>query len=242
MYTVGMQETTFERERTQERQAHRYIVGIDEAGRGPLAGPVVAAAVAYRDQEDFIVRPDQEPLMRFVRDSKTLSEKQREEMYAFVTRQFFVGEGIVYPETIDRINILEATFLAMKEAIGNLRRAVAEEKGPERSKGTFFLLVDGNMVIPNCSYEQEAIVNGDASVRSIAAASIVAKVTRDRMMLAYDREFPAYGFAKHKGYGTKEHMEALRRFGPSPIHRKSFRPVFYSIPENVNRNLLSRKK
>lgn len=242
MYTVGMKETTFERERRQSHRAHRYIVGIDEAGRGPLAGPVVAAAAAYRDQEDFIVHPDQEPLMRFVRDSKTLSEKQREEMYEFVTRHFFIGEGIVYPETIDRINILEASFLAMKEAIGNLRRGIAEENGHEGHKNTFFLLVDGNMAIPNCSYEQEAIISGDASVRSIAAASIVAKVTRDRMMLAYDREFPAYGFAKHKGYGTKEHMEALRRFGPSPIHRMSFRPVFYSIPENVNRNLLSRKK
>lgn len=104
-----------------------------------------------------------------------------------------------------------------------------------------FVLVDGNMTIPNLSVAQEAVVGGDALVRSIAAASIVAKVTRDRMMLEYDRIYPAYGFARHKGYGTKEHMDALRKHGACPIHRMSFKPVFYSVPENVNRNLLSRK-
>jgi ribonuclease HII len=173
--------------------------------------------------------------MRFVRDSKTLSEKKRDEMYDFVREHFTVGVGVVHSGTIDRMNILEATFLAMKEAVADLRRHATGDRD------TMILLVDGNMTIPNLSLPQEAIVDGDALVRSIAAASIVAKVTRDRMMLEYDAAYPVYGFARHKGYGTKEHMDALRKHGACPIHRMSFKPVFYSVPENVNRNLLSRK-
>jgi ribonuclease HII len=158
-------------------------------------------------------------------------------MYDFVQKHFFVGIGIVHPETIDRINILEATFLAMKSALSELK---IQDTG-YKIRNTI-VLVDGNMTIPNLSIDQEAIVDGDALVRSIAAASIIAKVTRDRMMLEYDQEYPLYGFAKHKGYGTKLHMDALRKHGACPIHRMSFKPVFYSIPENVNRNLLSRKR
>ena len=234
-----MQELTFDRERVYGDAGFGMVVGVDEAGRGPLAGPVVACAAAYRDQGGFAVSENTEKPMRFVRDSKTLSEKKRDEMHDFVREAFFIGIGIIHPETIDRINILEATFLAMKEAVGDLRRTMKNGGMPDNRT---ILLVDGNMTIPNLSVDQEAIVDGDALVRSIAAASIVAKVTRDRMMLEYDRMYPEYGFAKHKGYGTKIHMDALRKHGACPIHRMSFKPVFYSIPENVNRNLLSRKK
>lgn len=237
-----MQELTFEIEKRRRTDDYALIVGVDEAGRGPLAGPVVACAAAYRDQADFVVSEHLEKQIKFVRDSKTLSEKKRDEMYDFVREHFFVGVGIIHPETIDRINILEATFLAMKEAVGDLERTVHREREAKDASRKMLLLVDGNMTIPNLSIDQEAIVDGDALVRSIATASIIAKVTRDRMMIEYDKEYPAYGFAQHKGYGTKVHMDALRKHGPSSIHRMSFKPVFYSIPENVNWNLLNRKR
>lgn len=208
------------------------IVGIDEAGRGPLAGPVVAAAAALKNQEFGMVNQTEEKDWGLVRDSKKLSEKQREKAYDFILEHFDVGIGIVTAETIDRINILQATFLAMKEAMTDLKKTLGAGEG-------MLLLVDGNQEIPNLSVVQETVVGGDATVRSIAAASIIAKVTRDRMMAEYDAVYPAYGFAKHKGYGTKEHMDALRRIGACPIHRMSFKPVFYSVPENVNQNLLN---
>jgi ribonuclease HII len=240
-----MQELTFERERAFRKAGFDVVVGVDEAGRGPLAGPVVACATTVRNVKiqmpNVKTDSEEEKLWKFVRDSKTLSEKQREKMYEFVQEHFFVGVGIVYPETIDRINILEATFLAMKESIGELKRRIAND-GLRIDAEKTMILVDGNMTIPNLSLPQEAIVDGDALVRSIAAASIIAKVTRDRMMLGYDKEYPVYGFAKHKGYGTKVHMDALRKYGPSPIHRMSFKPVYYSLPENVNRNLLPNGK
>lgn len=247
-----MQEPTFEREYAcRDRGGNSVIVGVDEAGRGPLAGPVVAAAAAYRDQADFAVPEELGKLMRFVRDSKTLPEKKRDEVYGFVREHFLVGVGVVHSGTIDRMNILEATFLAMKEAASDLLKQIRQDtsktqevidKIQESTQESCYFLIDGNQKIPNFSYPQEAIVDGDALVRSIAAASIVAKVTRDRMMLEYDQAYPVYGFARHKGYGTKEHMDALRKHGACPIHRMSFKPVFYSVPENVNRNLLSRKK
>ncbi len=238
-----MQEPTFQKEMAcRERGIRTVIVGIDEAGRGPLAGPVVAVAAAYRDQAGFVVPEDIRKQFRFIRDSKTLSEKKRDEMYGFVREHFLVGTGIVHSGTIDRMNILEATFLAMKEAVADLKRVISAERETGAATEDMLLLVDGNMKIPNLTLAQEAIIDGDALVRSIAAASIVAKVTRDRMMLEYDEAYPVYGFVRHKGYGTKEHMDALRKHGACPIHRMSFKPVFYSVPENVNRNLLSRKK
>lgn len=260
-----MQEATFDIEKQMCATGHALVVGVDEAGRGPLAGPVVACAAAYRDQVGFVVPPESEKLFRFIRDSKTLSGKKREEMYDFVREHFFIGIGIVSSGTIDRINILEATFLAMKEAVGELRRTYKNEsknriipvnagiqvsgttpdprvKPEDDNVERALLLVDGSMTIPNLSIDQEAVVDGDTLSRSIAAASIIAKVTRDRMMLEYDQTYPLYGFAQHKGYGTKAHVDALRRHGACPIHRMSFKPVFYSIPENVNRNLLSLKK
>ncbi len=208
----------------------KVSVGIDEAGRGPLCGPVVAAAVCFRESEERLATL---PEWTFIRDSKKLSEKQREKMFGFIMEHCFVGVGIMQADTVDRVNILEATFLAMKAALSELKRVTADELRLEEENTQ--VLVDGNQLIPNIPYEQQAIVDGDALVKSIAAASIIAKVTRDRIMVEYDREYPQYGFSKHKGYGTKVHMDALRKFGPCPIHRMSFRPVLLALPENVNR-------
>lgn len=252
-----MQETTFEKEKELALLGYRFVIGVDEAGRGPLCGPVVAAAVALKNpfvvealagKQEFgsstskIEEEGQEDtkMWNLVRDSKKLSEKQRERVFDFIHNNFDVGIGIINAETIDRVNILQATFLAMKAALSNLR-LTTNNLQPEKC----YLLVDGNQTIPNCSYKQEAVIGGDGMVKSIAAASIIAKVTRDRMMNEYDREYPGYGFAKHKGYGTKIHMDALRRLGPSPIHRMSFKPVLLALPENVNRrfaNVLKRRK
>ncbi|MGB4833647.1 MAG: ribonuclease HII [Candidatus Moraniibacteriota bacterium] len=215
-------------------------IGIDEAGRGPLAGPVVAAAVLLKNFESRILnfetedkQEGEESCWKLVRDSKKLSEKQREQAYLFVREQFHIGVGIISAETIDRVNILQATFLAMRSAISELRRILNQELGI-KGEEKLVLLIDGNQKIPNTSLAQEAIVDGDGLVKSIAAASIIAKVTRDRLIILADHEYPAYGFARHKGYGTREHMEALRKYGPTPIHRKSFRPVQLANPETVN--------
>jgi ribonuclease HII len=215
----AIQDFLFERERFQGG-AGLLPIGVDEAGRGPLAGPVVAAAAAYKDLA-FIVPAGREKDFALIRDSKALSPKQREKAFGLVHEYFEVGLGVIHPETIDRINILEATFLAMKEAVVDLRKKVGS--------APVLLLVDGNQKIPNLSLPQETVVGGDGSVRSIAAASIVAKVVRDRMMDEYDRQYPQYGFAKHKGYGTKQHMEALEKYGPTPVHRTSFSPVAQAI-------------
>lgn len=206
-----------------------FVVGVDEAGRGPLAGPVVAAATCYR-YSDFSIPASVEKEFLFIRDSKTISEKKREALYALIHDYFYVGVGIIYPETIDRVNILQATFLAMKEAVGDVQRVIrSDEACPDNNPYSLVLLIDGNQKIPNSSLLQETVVSGDALVKSIAAASIVAKVTRDTMMNEYDTQYPQYGFKKHKGYGTKLHMEALKTYGPTPIHRLSFAPVAQSL-------------
>lgn len=220
--------STFERELALA-SAGLIPIGIDEAGRGPLAGPVVAAAVLFRGS-DFSVPEGREKEFSLIRDSKKLSEKQRETAFALVQEFFHVGVGIISAETIDRVNILQATFLAMKSALSELER-VAGLRGKESS---LVLLIDGNQELPNLSIKQVTVVDGDALVKSIAAASIIAKVTRDRLIILADYEYPAYGFARHKGYGTAEHMDALRKYGPTPIHRKSFRPVQLANPETVN--------
>ena len=225
-----MQETTFEKEREIALGEGVLVVGVDEAGRGPLCGPVVAAAVCYK-KPDFVIPEELAKDFALIRDSKKLSEKQREKMYDLIQEHFFVGVGIVHADTIDRINILEATFLAMKSAVSDLERSLRVSQ----SKQNLVLLIDGNQKIPNLSMTQETVVGGDGTVKSIAAASIIAKVTRDRMILEYDKQYPQYGLAKHKGYGTKVHMDALRKYGPSPIHRMSFKPVLLSIPENANK-------
>lgn len=224
-----MQTTTFDIEKLKSPDGSRAVIGVDEVGRGPLAGPVVAAAVCFKDPL-FIIPEALEKEFALIRDSKKLSEKQREKIFDLIQEYFFTGIGIISPETIDRVNILEATFLAMKAAVSDLRRTLRDE-----SFGTACFLIDGNQLIPNFSGEQEAIVGGDGISKSIAAASIIAKVTRDRMMDEYAELYPVYEFPKHKGYGTKIHMDALRKYGPCPIHRTSFRPVQLSIPENVNK-------
>ncbi|MFA6184065.1 MAG: ribonuclease HII [Parcubacteria group bacterium] len=223
-----------------------FVVGVDEAGRGPLAGPVVAAAVVVRNSKFQISnfksnsndkkigntpsvlrtspprRGGEERMWDLIRDSKKLSEKRREEVFGFIMENFYVGVGICNHETVDRINVLEATFLAMKKAIGDLKSQIKEQK-------KIIILVDGDKMIPNFSLEQKAIISGDKLVKSISAASIIAKVTRDRIMNKFDKEYPAYQFAKHKGYGTKIHIEALKQNGPCKIHRKTFAPVRNAI-------------
>lgn len=242
-YTGNMQETTFEKELEIASRGEFLVVGVDEAGRGPLCGPVVASAVCYKNQS-FVIPVGLEKEFSFIRDSKKLSEKKREELFDIIQEHFFVGIGIVHAETIDRINILEATFLAMKSAVASLKQQLAKNGKRVRDED-FYLLIDGNQEIPNLSLKQETVVGGDGMVKSIAAASIIAKVTRDRMIIEYDKQYPQYGLAQHKGYGTKVHMEALRKYGPTPIHRMSFKPVQLSLPENVNKrfsNVLKPKK
>lgn len=181
-------------------QSYALVGGIDEAGRGPLAGPVAAACV--------ILDPANIPAG--INDSKKLSEKKREALYEQILASAKAVNCVMVDEkVIDEINILNATKLAMRRAVEGLALA------PD------FLLIDGNFVIHAIGQEQ-CVVGGDAKSLSIAAASIVAKVTRDRFMQELDRQYPAYGFAGHKGYGTKAHIEALRACGPCPAHRKSF--------------------
>jgi len=218
-----MIKSTFELENKLALAGYNFVIGIDEAGRGPLAGPVVASAVTLKNKKSQVTAHE---LCDLVRDSKTLSEKQREKMFDFVEDNFYVGVGIIDQKIIDRINILEASFLAMKAAITDLKKNL---KGFDPLRGVeplqSVILVDGNKKIPNLSIEQKAIVNGDKFVKSISAASIIAKVTRDRIMMDMHAKFPEYAFDKHKGYGTKLHFEMLENFGPCAIHRKSFEPV-----------------
>ncbi len=223
-----MELPTFNKEREIAAQGQYFAVGIDEAGRGPLAGPVVASAVVYK-YPDFTYPLELTKAFTLIRDSKKLSERKREEAFALIQEHFYVGVGIINAETIDRVNILQATFLAMKGALSDLKRQLPKD-GRE-----VYLLLDGNQLLPGYSGAQETVIGGDGTVRSIAAASIIAKVTRDRMFEEYEKAYPEYGFGKHKGYGTKVHMDALRKFGPTPIHRVSFKPVKLALPENVNK-------
>lgn len=177
-----------------------FVCGIDEAGRGPLAGPVVAGAVILPKDCGILG----------INDSKQLSEKKREELYDVIMAEAVAtGIGMACPQRIDEINILNATYEAMRQAIQNL--SVAPD-----------ILLNDAVCIPQVEIPQVPIVKGDEKSISIGAASILAKVTRDRLMAEYDKIMPEYGFAKHKGYGTKEHMDAIRAYGPSPIHRQSF--------------------
>jgi len=185
-----------------ERDHPAPAVGVDEAGRGPLAGPVVAAAVIL----------DRRRVPHGIDDSKKLNAEARESLYVRITRVAGWGVGIVDVEEIDRLNIYHATMLAMSRAVD----ALGVEPG--------MVLVDGN-ALPKWRHPARAIISGDALCRSIAAASIVAKVTRDRMMIEHDATYPGYGWRQNKGYGTAEHREALGRLGITPLHRRSFGPV-----------------
>lgn len=202
-------EEMIEKERLRLQQMSEYetkyqsfarICGIDEAGRGPLAGPVVAGAVVLPKDCEIL----------YLNDSKKLSEKKRELLFAEIKdKALFCEVGIISPGRIDEINILQATYEAMKTAIFKM------DPLPD-------LLLNDAVTIPGVELTQIPIIKGDAKSISIAAASIMAKVTRDQMMLEYDKQYPEYGFAKHKGYGTKAHIEAIKEHGPCPIHRRTF--------------------
>lgn len=199
-------------ERQEWARGHRRLAGVDEAGRGPLAGPVVAAAVmidhAYLESQ--ILRS-----LHGLTDSKQLTPRQRGHFFELLSgcgSHISIGVGIADVDEIDNLNILRATHLAMARAVGKL---------PELPD---HLLVDG-LAVPGLPVTASFIVGGDRRSCLVAAASVVAKVTRDRMMERYDRQYPEYGFARHKGYGTRVHTQALLKFGPCPIHRRSFAPV-----------------
>lgn len=180
------------------------VIGVDEAGRGPLAGNVVAAAAILKKYSSDLDE---------INDSKKLTEKKREKLFDVIMENFYVGVGEATPEEIDEINILNATFLAMRRALENLKKQCSTDH---------LVLVDGNFKIREYDGEQEFVIKGDAKSLSIAAASIIAKVTRDREMIEEGKKYPEYKFEKHKGYGTKLHKEKLLELGVLPIHRKSF--------------------
>lgn len=192
----------FEHDQVFLKQGHLSLAGVDEAGRGPLAGPVVASAVIVRDFS-FVSSLD---------DSKKMTPRSRGVCYEEIIAKCLVGIGVCEEEEIDRINIFQATMKAMAEAISKLKET------PD------LVLVDGPK-LPNIFHRQVAIVNGDALSFSIACASVVAKVTRDRMMDYYDKLYPEYGFREHKGYGTARHIAALKQYGACRLHRKTFEPV-----------------
>ncbi len=192
--------TELMKEFDREYKIYGTVCGIDEAGRGPLCGPVVAAAVILPDEYNIL----------YINDSKKLSETKRKEVYKEIDKYAVAyGVGIVSPERIDEINILQATYEAMRTAIHKL--SVTPD-----------ILLNDAVTIPMVDIKQVPIIKGDAKSQSIAAASIVAKVTRDHLMEEYDKLYPEYGFAKHKGYGTAAHIKAIKEYGPCPIHRRTF--------------------
>ena len=212
---------TFQHELEYLEQGYNFVVGCDEVGRGPLAGPVVAAACVLdpvkigkgRDKNDWHYR---------VRDSKTINEKEREVLEKKILENSLAyGVGVVSQEEIDALNIHHATLLAMRLAIENLLEKISTQVSKK-----ILILVDGKFKIPDIAFEQQSIVSGDAQILSISAASILAKVHRDNIMRDMDAKFPDYGFARHKGYGTKEHLGAIGKLGITPIHRKSFCKLF----------------
>jgi ribonuclease HII len=201
-------------ERRAHQRGYRLIAGIDEAGRGPLAGPVVAAAVILpRDYEN----PE-------IKDSKKLTPRKRERLYEVIEHDALsIGLGVVEASVIDDVNVLQATLMAMKEAVSNL------------SLKPDYLIIDGSCCI-FVPLPQEAVVKGDSRSISVASASIIAKVSRDSIMEIYHRQFPQYNFLKNKGYGTGEHREAIKKYGPCKIHRRSFR-IRDKSPLQVNAEL-----
>lgn len=196
-------------ERKFKKKGFKLIIGVDEAGRGPLAGPVVAAAVALNTHR-FKNRID---------DSKKLTSLGREKAFQEIVNKSVFGIGIIDERIIDRVNILNATRLAMEHAVSSLVNKIS----PAKLSRTY-VIIDGNLTL-NLGFPYTSIVNGDSKSKSIACASILAKVTRDRIMELYDRIYPQYKFIKHKGYPTKEHKNILKKFGRSLIHRKSFRSL-----------------
>jgi len=195
------------------KKGFKHVAGIDEAGRGPLAGPVFASAVLITEK-DF----EKAKKIKSVRDSKKLKEGKREEVFSDLikSREIKWGIGTVSEKMIDKINILQATKLAMVKAIKDLER---------RNKiKVDFIILDGKMKL-DLETDQKSIINADDKVFSVSAASIIAKVSRDALMKKYDKKYPEYDFKKHKGYGTREHLERIRKYGICPIHRKTFAPI-----------------
>ncbi|MFA5420923.1 MAG: ribonuclease HII [Patescibacteria group bacterium] len=190
------------------KNGYKLIGAIDEVGRGPLAGPVVSACVII--DENFKIIPELEG----IRDSKKISAKKRQELFPIIKENVkAVSIGICDNNVIDKINILQATFLSMKKSLDNIKIE------PD------IILVDGKFPIPKINIKQEAIISGDNTIFSIAMASIIAKVSRDYIMEEMDKNYPQYLFSKHKGYGTKAHIEMINKFGPCKIHRQSFAPI-----------------
>lgn len=200
----------FSREADLQKKGYLNIVGVDEAGRGPWAGPVVAGAVIFENDEKLIA----ELIAAGIRDSKKISEKKREKLYDFIIQNSKAwGVGIVSEKIIDEINILNATKLAMRLALEKM------------SVKPDFLLIDGNGILQDFPARQMAVPRADQNILSVSAASILAKVTRDRILIQFEEKYPGYGFSKHKGYGTQMHMDALINLGPCEIHRRSFAPI-----------------
>ncbi|MFA6190014.1 MAG: ribonuclease HII [Candidatus Staskawiczbacteria bacterium] len=218
------------------KKGFKYVVGLDEVGRGPLAGPVVAVAVMLRNFQFSISNfqsISKNPIFKKINDSKKMTEKDREEVYNALIKNTDIkwGIGVVSEKVIDKINILEATKLAMKKAVFALSPKIDDRQFLGKN---VFLLLDGNFGVDFNEVasakgfggpKQKPIIKGDEKVISIAMASIIAKVTRDRMMQKFHKKYPKYGFDKNKGYGTAFHIEMIEKHGPCKIHRKSFYPV-----------------
>jgi ribonuclease HII len=219
--------TNFNEERKLWKRGYKLVASLDEAGRGPLAGPVVASAVAVAAAKPKIECKKLENLFTKLKDSKKLTPKRREEIYIILVKYPKVkwGIGKVSEKIIDKINILEATKLAMQEAIENLEKKL--------KKNINFLIIDGNSKIKT-KIPQKTIIKADEKVFSCTLASIIAKVTRDRVMVRLHNKYPKYGFDRHKGYATKHHLKMLKKYGPCKIHRKSFRPISNLSPQFKN--------
>ncbi len=210
-----MKYPNFSEEKRLRKRGYKIVFGIDEAGRGPLAGPVFAGAVVV-NFSNYLTTKALSHLG--VRDSKKLTPKKREQIYEVLISHSLIewAVGRTSEKVVDRINILEATKLAMKRAVKNLEKKLGKKAD--------FLILDGIIKL-DLDIPQKSIIKGDNKVFSCAAASVIAKVRRDRLMRRYDKKYPKYGFISHKGYGTKKHMAALIGLGPCKIHRKSFKPV-----------------
>lgn len=197
----------FKKEASLYNSGAQLVIGVDEVGRGPLAGPVVAAAVSFKNNLD-------EDWWEQITDSKKLSLKKRDYLYEQILENSSYSFGVASVEEIEQLNILQASLLAMHRAVDDLLK--------QSNHSNAFVLIDGRNIIPNLPVKQESIVRGDSLVHSIAAASVIAKVYRDNLMQQFAEQFPNYGLDKHKGYGTKFHIEAIRKHGLSIIHRPSF--------------------
>ncbi len=230
--------TLLKEERKLWQKGYEIIIGLDEVGRGALAGPVVAVAFSVKQQ--FFLSNNQKIKIFFanwkkevkdvIKDSKSLSSKKRERLYHYFLNlkpEVEWGRGVVSEKIIDKINILEATKLAMKRAIRNLERRIKKNFNQQNQDflKNSFLIIDGNIFLEDILIPQKSIVKGDKKVFSCAAASIVAKVERDKIMINYNKKYSGYYFDKNKGYGTKKHLEMLKKKGPSKIHRQTFKPI-----------------